>query len=297
MIGGLSISAVLFVFNEEKYLPTMLDSILDQTEKVDAIIVVDDYSTDGTKGIVEEYTLSYPEIIYCLSKEKGKVYALETGLNLVKTDLFFVCAGDDKLLPYYTNHMHQMLEDYNIDFCYAKYFETDQKLRKPKLIEKKTFYKKDELLIHNRVAGGLFAKTKILKGILPFPKGLLFEDWFISLTLTAKYERAYVSRRPVCLYRRHAKSATTLKHSKSKYTSLIERDISFYEVLLASRTMSILNDGDREIIINRILFYRSLLDYSLLKMLSVVRRRGIKFHEVLKGLFFPIFVKLKYTRS
>jgi glycosyltransferase involved in cell wall biosynthesis len=49
------ISCIVPVFNSERFLSAMLDSIVAQTHQVSEIIVVDDGSTDSTKAIVESY--------------------------------------------------------------------------------------------------------------------------------------------------------------------------------------------------------------------------------------------------
>ncbi|MGA4923225.1 glycosyltransferase, partial [Bacillus subtilis] len=55
-------SVALCTYNGEKYLKEQIDSILNQTKKVDEIVVCDDGSTDGTFSILEEYAAKSPEI-------------------------------------------------------------------------------------------------------------------------------------------------------------------------------------------------------------------------------------------
>ena len=51
----MKISVALCTFNGDKFLHEQINSILDQTMKVDEIVVCDDCSTDGTLKILEEY--------------------------------------------------------------------------------------------------------------------------------------------------------------------------------------------------------------------------------------------------
>ena len=49
------ISVIMPVYNVEKYLHECLDSVLAQTMRDFEVICVDDESTDGSVGILEEY--------------------------------------------------------------------------------------------------------------------------------------------------------------------------------------------------------------------------------------------------
>ena len=52
MLGKL-VSVIITTYNREKQLSLTLDSILAQTYKNIEIIIVDDFSTDGTKDLIE----------------------------------------------------------------------------------------------------------------------------------------------------------------------------------------------------------------------------------------------------
>ena len=292
MIDGKSISAVLFVYNEEKYLAEMLDSILYQTAPVDAIIIVDDYSTDNTKNVIASYQEKYAHISYTLSMQKGKAYALETGLELVSTDLFFVCAGDDKLLPHYVSYLyHQMLEKYNIWYCYGKYSICNEQLRHPALLNRKLFYTADEVLFRNSLSGYLFGYSSIIKEVLPLPANLPFEDWYIVMKLTFRHGKSYISKDPVFLYRRHGKSTTTTSGSREKYLGLLERDIRF---LSRINEFPFIPEEKGQIIKSRIRYLEVLTNFSYQKALTLLADSHVKFIEKIKLVLFPFFIRIKY---
>ena len=54
MNDDIQIDILLATYNGEKYLKCQLDSILNQTHKNIRILINDDCSTDGTKGILEK---------------------------------------------------------------------------------------------------------------------------------------------------------------------------------------------------------------------------------------------------
>ncbi|KAA6321495.1 putative glycosyltransferase EpsE [termite gut metagenome] len=63
------ISIVMCTYNGEKYLREQLNSILSQTYPVYEFIIQDDYSTDTTYSIIQEYAQKYP-IIRCLQNTR-----------------------------------------------------------------------------------------------------------------------------------------------------------------------------------------------------------------------------------
>jgi len=60
-----SASIIIPTYNEEKYLPALLQSLKDQTIKPKEVIVVDAYSKDNTAEIVKDMDISL------FIKEKG----------------------------------------------------------------------------------------------------------------------------------------------------------------------------------------------------------------------------------
>ena len=55
-----AISVIMPVYNEEKYLPTALDSLSKQTMRNFELICVDDGSMDGSVGILGRYRDKFP---------------------------------------------------------------------------------------------------------------------------------------------------------------------------------------------------------------------------------------------
>jgi glycosyltransferase involved in cell wall biosynthesis len=71
-----TISLVIPAYNEEAYLPACLDAVMRHVAgKALEIIVVDNASTDGTKGVVARY----PAVTYLFEPEKGITRARQRG--------------------------------------------------------------------------------------------------------------------------------------------------------------------------------------------------------------------------
>lgn len=230
-----AVTAVMFVYNEEKYIGEMLSSIYNQTIPVTKIIVVDDYSTDETLKIVQEYQGRYGNIDIYKSTQKGKVFAYVTGLEHVETDYFFICAGDDYLLPNYVSYLLNEISDKELDFIYARYFITDENLKRPIENKRKSVYTRSEILKANRVSGYLFGKKSIINTILPLPTNVSFEDWITSLKLADKYLTVRLSAIPLFYYRKHNSSTS----EKLKNVGMRKRDVQFITFLLSNRVIEL----------------------------------------------------------
>jgi glycosyltransferase involved in cell wall biosynthesis len=293
MIEGKSITAVLFVYNQEKYLKTMLDSVLNQTVEVDSIVVVDDFSTDSTKKIILQYCDEHPHIHYHLSRKKGKVHAYVTGLMNVTTDLFFIGAGDDFLLPNYVESLFfEGLIRNGVRYCYARYFVTDSELNNRVPVSSKSFYTKKELLRVNYTSGYLFGESSIIRAILPLPEGLLFEDWFTSIKLAHTFGKNHVSEQPLFLYRKHDQGATSVSGLREKYLYSFTRDLVLYESLLKADLITGLDELN--FVKAKIDSLKVKLNYNLGHALLLLLKTQIPLKERVKILFFPLFLTLKY---
>lgn len=97
--SGKTVSVLIPARNEEKKLPLLLESLVNQSYKNYEILIIDDNSTDRTWEIIEEYMAKYPGLVRGFhAKEKhdkvlnGKTYALSQieplakGYYLLATD-------------------------------------------------------------------------------------------------------------------------------------------------------------------------------------------------------------------
>lgn len=94
----MKIGVLLATFNGEKFLREQLDSIFNQTKKVDEIIISDDGSSDNTICIINEYIKNNRTIPITLvfNREKhGVIYNIENAYRHSTADLLFFCDQDD----------------------------------------------------------------------------------------------------------------------------------------------------------------------------------------------------------
>ena len=102
------ISIIVPVYNEVTYIKDVIEKIdsfqpIHNIEK--EIIVIDDFSTDGTREYLKEITNT--EIIKIFnSKNTGKGYSLRQGIKIMKGDYFIVHDAD---FEYETNEINNLI--------------------------------------------------------------------------------------------------------------------------------------------------------------------------------------------
>ena len=103
----MKISLIIPLYNEEDYLRRCLDSVKDQTESFDEVIIIDDGSTDKSLSIAKEYDFK----IY--SYENGGLsVARNRGLEKATGDYIVFLDADDSLLPNACRLMKMMIKQY-----------------------------------------------------------------------------------------------------------------------------------------------------------------------------------------
>ena len=93
----MKLSVALCTYNGEKYIKEQIDSILNQTLKIDEIVICDDRSTDSTISILEEYAIHNPNIfkIHINEENLRSVKNFEKAIKLCDGDIIFLSDQDD----------------------------------------------------------------------------------------------------------------------------------------------------------------------------------------------------------
>lgn len=95
MYNSGTISIIVPVYNVAEYLPTCLDSLVDQTYYDLEIILIDDGSTDGSEKICNEYAAVDPRIKVIHQKNMGVAAARNVGIsNATGVYIAFVDSDD-----------------------------------------------------------------------------------------------------------------------------------------------------------------------------------------------------------
>ena len=83
------------VFNDEKFLKSSIDSILNQSYNNFEFIIIDDGSTDSTLSIIKDYAKVDKRIVFVSKKNSGITKSLNLGLKMSKGKYIARIDGDD----------------------------------------------------------------------------------------------------------------------------------------------------------------------------------------------------------
>ena len=136
-------SLVLLVFNGENYINRALDSVYQQTYKLDEIVIVNDASNDKTGEIIDRWSERLPIIDIKNIKNIGLFPSLIQGIDKSSGDLIFRIDHDDVWM---NNHVEEIINLYKKDKD-AKIYST----RAIYLDENSKFLKRSEIISNTNV--------------------------------------------------------------------------------------------------------------------------------------------------
>lgn len=94
------VTIICLCYNQEKYVVESLFSAINQNYSLIEVIVVDDFSTDNSKEVIQKWLVDYPEIQFIANETNlGSTKSFNKALKLAKGEYIIDLACDDILLP------------------------------------------------------------------------------------------------------------------------------------------------------------------------------------------------------
>lgn len=123
------LSVVVPVYNAERYLPMLLDSLLAQTLHEVEFILVDDGSTDGSPALLTEYARRDPRIRLLRQPNDGVSRARNAGIAVALGTYLAFADADDAVAPDFCSALLERAEAGRLDllFCNGRHFGEDPK--------------------------------------------------------------------------------------------------------------------------------------------------------------------------
>lgn len=113
----LKVTLIVAIYNSEKFLPKLLDSIIAQTYSNLEIILVDDGSPDNCPKICDDYAMRDKRIKVIHKKNGGTCEARNYGLAQTTGDYVSIIDGDDWLAPDYVEYFMNMINKTGADMA------------------------------------------------------------------------------------------------------------------------------------------------------------------------------------
>lgn len=216
----MKISVAICTYNGEKHLNEQLDSILNQTLKVDEIIVCDDRSTDKTIEILNNYKEKHPSLfqIHHNANTLKSVKNFEKAISLCTGDVIFLSDQDDKwinekveeYIMYFNSHPNITTLSSN-GYCIDDESKVQEKYALwdvPRFLEEENidydYFKLISQILNVATGASMAFKKEILSDILPFPTVNKFhhDEW---IALIASFQGQYkLLDKKYFYYRLHA---------------------------------------------------------------------------------------------
>lgn len=94
------VSIICLAYNHEKFVVEALNSVVQQNYSPIELIIVDDYSSDTTKSIIEAWLLSHSNVQFIANEVNlGITKSFNIALKLAKGEYIIDLAADDLLMP------------------------------------------------------------------------------------------------------------------------------------------------------------------------------------------------------
>ena len=207
------ISAIVPVYNSEKYLRRCLDSLIGQTYRNLEIILIDDGSKDGSGTICDEYAAKDSRVV-CVHQQNGGVSkARNVGLSMAQGDYINFPDSDDYLEPEAYEYLMARMKEHDCDAVNFEYYVTYADHETAHRIPDKYYGMFDTEGAHRVVLAGepfccnkLYAK-KLVEGLRFREDIFRGEDSLFAHYALEKAERVWFDKRPLYHYVQSEESA------------------------------------------------------------------------------------------
>jgi glycosyltransferase involved in cell wall biosynthesis len=210
------VSVIIPAFNAEKTIARAVDSVLAQTYSPVEVIVVDDGSTDGTRGICESYG---DKITYIHQANKGVSAARNKGIQTASGEYIGFLDADDRYLPEKLEHQLPLFSKYPesgiVSCAHLSLFE-GRKIRHPRVKVKGIDRECDGLasFFAEGARGNdiINTNTVVIKKSLLEQHGGFCEEWRYGedlelwARLAGKHKCAFIDK-VLCVYDRTSESS------------------------------------------------------------------------------------------
>ena len=229
-----TISIALCTYNGKAYLPTQWQSLLEQQQLPDEVVISDDQSTDGTPTLLVGLAAEAPFSVRILENPArlGSNKNFERALSACTGELIFLCDQDDFWLPEKISTMTQYMIQHpetQVAFCDA--WVTDELLagRQNRFWEVVRFDQRAQtrwqagemmeiILDGNRMMGcATVIRRSFLPNVLPIPTaipdGYIYDGW-IALVAAAQNAVQFIDQ-PLQLYRTHVQQQVGVREQEA----------------------------------------------------------------------------------
>ena len=205
------VSIIVPCYNHERFVRETIESIRGQTYPEIELIVIDDASSDGTAGVVEELRGRHEFTFLRNERNLGLNATIERGLAHATGEFATTIASDDVMLPTKIEEQVAWLLGTGHDAVLSTGFSlrpdgTREKIDLDAVAER---FATGSALRHMQTSdtngplmqSGLF-RTTMLRELAPVRRQFKSDDWAVAIRMLEDYRVGFLNR-PLFLYRQH----------------------------------------------------------------------------------------------
>ena len=225
----MKISVVMCTYNGEKYLEEQLFSLLDQTKKIDEVLIFDDCSSDNTVNIINDFIDKHNLLNWKLNINRENVGWRRNFIDGIKQssgDIVFTCDQDDVWFSNKIEVMSNIMQDNKeiglLASSYNLLYEPDKKMEYGNNSGKLIAYKNVKRILSTKRPGcAQCIRKEFFNDIAKYYTEAFSHDGFFW-SCAALLNCAYTIEKTLINYRRHQTNTYTLESSKGK---VLDREI------------------------------------------------------------------------
>lgn len=230
----MKISVALASFNGEKFIKQQLLSIINQTRKVDEIIISDDGSTDSTIALIKEIMGKY-DIVYTIlnNSNHGVVHNFYNAFKYTSGDVVVLCDQDDIWMPNKIEEIEKVFFDESIK-CLNTSFDYIDEFGKKIIVENKKKFSNNnlicmeiksnniveiplELVFHKNISPGMTmaVRKEIIDTYIVHTQQEYIHDWELNC-IAASLNGLYFFNKKLSHYRIHSLQTISISSLKKE---------------------------------------------------------------------------------
>ena len=139
----MTVSVIIPNYNHARFLPRRIESVLNQTYRDFELIILDDFSTDNSRSVIQHYASLYPQIITFFNQvNSGSPFAQwNLGVSMSKGEFIWIAESDDFAeLDFLQRSLDAMNKNVSVGLVYCNSKVYDEKNKGEYLLSSKKHF-------------------------------------------------------------------------------------------------------------------------------------------------------------